>query len=111
MQFQQSCGFVTVRSIEEAYNWPVAPGNSVMFKDETKPFIYTKTRGFSPFENPVFEQFRLEKVDTAPNRPTEPTETDKQINLLWSELNAIKAKLGGVRDESENTRTGTSISE
>ena len=59
----QSGGFISVRSIEEAFNYPVAPGNSVMFKDENAPYVYTKTKGFSQLEEPVFEKYRLVKEE------------------------------------------------
>lgn len=64
MQIQNG-GFVSVRSAQEAFNYPVALGNSVTFKDETAPYIYVKTRGFSQLEEPVFEQFQLVKVDNS----------------------------------------------
>ena len=38
----QNGGFVSVRSAQEAFNYPVALGNSVTFKDETAPYIYVK---------------------------------------------------------------------
>ena len=59
----QNGGFVSVRNIEEAFNWPVAPGNSITFKDENSPYIYTKTKGFSQLEAPIFERFRLVKEE------------------------------------------------
>ena len=40
-QQMQSNGLVSVRSIDEALRYPVAPGNSVTFKDETAPYIDT----------------------------------------------------------------------
>ena len=35
----QQSGFVPVRSEQEARSYPVAPGNSVTFKDENAPYI------------------------------------------------------------------------
>ena len=91
-------GFVSVRSIEEAYNYPVAPGNSITFKDENSPFVYTKTKGFSPLEQPVFEKYRLVKVEEPPQcaqiMPKSEPNYESQIKLLWDEINAIKAKIG-----------------
>lgn len=40
---QQSSGFVSVSSEAEARNFPVGYGNSVSFKDENQPYVYTKT--------------------------------------------------------------------
>lgn len=60
----QNGGFISVRSIEEAKNYPIAPGNSITFKDENAPYVYTKTMGFSQLDRPVFEVFKLVKEDT-----------------------------------------------
>jgi hypothetical protein len=113
-QYQtQNNAFVSVRSIEEAYNWPVAPGNSITFKDENNSFVYTKTRGFSPLEQPTFEKYRLVKVEdtpqTAQNSPAQLSETEKQINLLWNEIRALKARIGGNDDKSDDAHAGSSI--
>ena len=102
----QNTGLVSVRSMEEAYNYPVAPGNSITFKDETQPFVYTKTKGFSPLEQPVFEKYRLVKVEDSHNVAQNPPKTpetgfdaQKQVKLLWEEVNALKSKIKGVNDD------------
>lgn len=59
----QNGGFVPVRSEAEARAYPVAPGNSITFKNETAPYCYTKTMGFSQLEAPRFEKYRLVKED------------------------------------------------
>ena len=56
-------GFVITHSEQEARNWPVAPGNCVTFKDESAPYIYTKTASYNQMEPPVFEKFRLTKEE------------------------------------------------
>ena len=58
-QMQSNNGIVSVRSEMEARSYPIAPGNSVIFKNESEPFIYTKTMGFSQLDQPVFECYRL----------------------------------------------------
>ena len=45
-QVQQQQGqsvFINVQDEQTARNWPVGPGNSLTFKDENLPYIYTKT--------------------------------------------------------------------
>ena len=59
----QNGGFIMVKSINEAMNYPVAPGNSVTFKNESQPYIYTKTLGFSQLDQPIFEVFKLVKEE------------------------------------------------
>ena len=65
-QQPQQTGLVSVPNIEAARNYPVAPGNSVTFKDENAPYIYTKTQGFSQLDHPVFEKYRLTKEEDTP---------------------------------------------
>lgn len=98
-QNQVNSGFINVRSAQEAYNYPVAPGASVTFKDETAPFIYVKTRGFNQLEEPTFEQFQLVKVDNS-QKAAEPAQTASpeyalkaDITALQSEIDLIKKKV------------------
>ena len=93
-QQQQQSSFVPVRSIEEAYNYPVAPGNSITFKDENNPFVYTKTKGFSPLEPPVFERYRLVKVEEPQEPASKGFDCEGQIKQLWNEVNALKGHFG-----------------
>ncbi len=63
-QYQiQNGGFICVPSEEDARRYPVAPGNSVTFKNENAPYVYTKTMGFSQLDRPLFEKFRLVKEE------------------------------------------------
>lgn len=59
----QDGGLVRVKSIEEARNYPVAPGHSVDFKVDNQLCICTKTLGTSALDQPVFEVFQLKKVE------------------------------------------------
>lgn len=96
----QNGGLVSVRSRAEAQNYPVAPGNSVTFKDETAPFVYTKTMGFSQLDRPVFEIFRLVKEDnssfvaeTAPKIDSTQNNIDLSAYATKDELGAILSRL------------------
>ena len=94
-QQQQSSGFVSVRSELEARNYPVAYGNSVTFKDETAPYVYTKTMGFSQLDRPVFEKYKLvkEESEEAVEKPVDSLDKIKSdISSLWKEVNALKKK-------------------
>ena len=55
--------FVLVRSEDEARNYPVAFGNTVTFKHENEPYMYTKTMGMSQLDRPVFERYKLIKEE------------------------------------------------
>lgn len=98
----QSSGFVSVRNEAEARNYPVAYGNSVTFKDENAPYVYTKTMGFSQLETPRFEKYKLVKEE--PNLTQIEPQTNGTIDLsgyvekteieaIWSEIEAIKKSL------------------
>lgn len=100
---QQQASFVSVRSEAEARNYPVAYGNSVTFKDETAPYIYSKTMGYSQLDRPVFEKYKLIKEEAQ----EEPQKTEAQnlplgdikaeIGQIWKEIEALKKEVG---DES-----------
>lgn len=93
----QNSGLVIVRSRAEAQNYPVAPGNSVTFKDETAPYVYTKTMGFSQLDRPVFETFRLIREDEA----AEPTRNDANGKGEEIPAYALKSDLEAVTRDLE----------
>ena len=111
MQMQvQNSGFISVRNEFEARNYPVAYGNSVTFKDENAPYVYTKTMGFSQLESPRFEKYKLVKED--PQEAQTETLTEKPIDLsmyaeksqiesIWSEIEAIKKLIPKNKKEKE----------
>lgn len=88
----QQSTFVLVRSEQEARSYPVAPGNSVTFKDESQPFCYVKTMGFNQLDRPVFEKYRLVKED-APEPEAVSYASKDDVEAIWAEVNAIKEKM------------------
>lgn len=108
MQIQNS-GFVSVRSEQEARNYPVAYGNSVTFKDETAPYVYTKTMGFSQLDRPVFEKYKLVKEESAETPIKELSGGNPMIDALkdqiteiWAEIDALKGNKRGQKTEVDN---------
>lgn len=98
----QNGGFVSVRNIDEARSYPIAPGNSIMFKDETAPYVYTKTVGFSQLDRPVFEKYRLIKEEDAQEPHMEP-KAEKARNApsyaLKTDLDEVSHAVEDIRDE------------
>lgn len=92
----QNGGFVSVRSEMEARNYPVAYGNSITFKDETAPYVYTKTMGFSQLDRPVFEKFKLVKEDAQ-----EPILEQKTSEVENSAIDSLKGEIGQIWKEIE----------
>jgi len=88
-QQAQTPGIIQVPNENYVYNYPVGPVNSVMFKIEGKPIIMEKSMGFSQFESPKIDVYRLVKEE-----PQEPATTDykSDIDALWAEINALKEK-------------------
>ena len=104
----QNGGLVSVRSEDEARNYPVAPGNSVTFKNESAPFVYTKTMGFSQLDRPVFERFRLVKEDAENTPKTDDKKQDIDMSVyalktdlaaILGEIDAIKATVDAMRQK------------
>lgn len=86
----QNGGFVSVHNENEARNYPIAPGNSVTFKDENAPYVYTKTQGFSQLDRPVFEKYRLVKEEeyqpqqVTQNAPASAEKTEQASNIDYA---------------------------
>lgn len=101
-QQPQQTGLVSVPNIEAARNYPVAPGNSVTFKDENAPYIYTKTQGFSQLDHPVFEKYRLTKEEDTPAQEYAlKADLEKAISELRKEIKDGYAKhVGSLLTES-----------
>lgn len=91
----QNGGFVSVRSKQEALMWPIAPGSSVTFKDETAPYVYTKTMGFSQLDRPQFETYRLIKEDEpeAHHNAVQQGQTSQSIESTKTAEYALKSDL------------------
>lgn len=93
---QPNSGLISVRSEMEARNYPIAPGNSVIFKNENEPYIYTKTMGFSQLDHPVFERYRVVREE-AQSVPEEP----KTIEVDTSSIDELRVEIEALRERIE----------
>lgn len=100
MQIQNG-GFVSVRSEEEARNYPIELGKSITFKDETLPYIYTKTMGFSQLDRPIFEKYRLVKENGSVASSEAYTDTIKE-NVTNTSNYAEKSEIEAIRKEIDS---------
>ena len=102
-QASRQSGFVPVQSENDAKMYPVAPGNSVTFIDENAPYCYVKTMGFSQFDRPRFDKYRLVKEEEpqAEATQTNPVEyvTKQEMDEVWKELKSIKERFEVKEDE------------
>ena len=62
-QQMQNGGFIVVPSEEDVMRYPVAIGNLITFKIENQPIVIEKSRGFSQFEAPHYERYKLVKEE------------------------------------------------
>lgn len=101
-------GYVSVRSEDEVLMYPVAPGNSVTFINELAPYIYKKTMGFSQFDKPIFEKFKVvkEEAQISPvSEEKEKTTNDisyaekSEIEALQSEIKALKGEIKALAEK------------
>lgn len=121
----QNGGFVSVHNENEARNYPIAPGNSVTFKDENAPYVYTKTQGFSQLDRPVFEKYRLVKEEeyqpqqVAQSAHTSAENAEQASNIdyalksdlrtLWDEIEALKKRMPKAKEEIKNKIEKTEV--
>lgn len=118
MQPQMQTSFVNVRSEAEARNYPVGYGNSITFKDETQPYVYTKTMGFSQLDRPIFERYRLVKEEAQESPQTaqggEHTAYASKADLeaLRDVVEALQNKVSNIRKElgDDESKTNTNAS-
>ncbi len=105
----QTNGLISVHNEQEAKNYPIAVGNSITFKDENAPYIYTKTMGFSQLDRPTFEKYRLVKEDVEPQKEALSVEADNtaldelkaDIEDMRGEIEALKKKLAPKKKPKE----------
>lgn len=97
----QNGGFVSAPNEEYARNYPIAHGKSVTFKDETAPYIYTKTMGFSQMDRPIFEKYRLTKEEDP--IPEQIAVKDDRVEKLESAIAELREEINALKKAKNNT--------
>lgn len=104
-------GFVRVRNENEARMYPVQPGCSITFVDESIPYCYTKTVNMGQLDRPIFEKYRLVKEEDAPapveapNKPVEMPTIDSSIFATKDDIAAFKADMEAIKADIETFRS------
>lgn len=105
-----SSGLVSIPSEADARNYPVGYGQSVSFRDENAPYLYTKTMGFSQLEPPKFEKYKLIKESAdSPEKPHEdeasrklPSYAEKSdIEDVRAEIKALEEKISKLSEKKK----------
>lgn len=86
----RSGGIVSVSGEEEARRYPVAPGYTVTMRDDTGPYLYEKTMGFSQLDQPIFRKARIVFEDAA-QAAQEKQEQASTSAVVYAELSQLEA--------------------
>lgn len=104
----RSGGIVSVSGEEEARRYPVAPGYTVTMRDDTGPYLYEKTMGFSQLDQPIFRKARIVFEDAAQTaqekqeQPSTPAVVYAELSQLEALRDAVAADLNVLRSMIES---------
>ena len=90
---QQNSGFIRVQSENQARAYPIQPGMSLTFIDESMPYCYTKTLDFSQLDRPIFKRFRLVEETDAPQSAQKVPQEPSDVQAIDLTLYATKADM------------------
>lgn len=101
-------GLVPVSSETVARNYPVGYGQSVSFRDENAPYLYTKTMGFSQLDTPRFEKYRLvkEEAELTVKEPQSNQIVNVSTDDLKAEIEALKGDIEALKKEVDTLKEG-----
>ncbi len=95
----QNGGIVRVTSEDDARRYPVAPGYSVTFIDESGEKLYVKTASFSQFDAPRFDKYRLIKEEEPKQAFSAQGDKEMPQYVTKAEFEALRADLDALRGE------------
>ena len=104
--------FVPVANENVARNYPVAYGNTVIFKDENAPYIYIKAMGYSQLESPVFEKYKREEQQKQPNTPIVEQSIDNvPLDEIKADIEEIKGQIKSIKEQMFNNSKSNNVTE
>lgn len=103
-QQMQNGGFIVIPSEDMVKNYPVAAGNCVTFKIEGKPVVMEKSVGFSQFDAPTINRYRLVKEDMAEPQGM-PQNGENGIEAVKSTINGLKGEIDALWREIDGIKT------
>lgn len=109
----RSGGIVSVSGEEEARRYPVAPGYTVTMRDDTGPYLYEKTMGFSQLDQPIFRKARIVFEDAAHEKQEQPSthsvvyaelsQLEALRDAVAADLNALRSMIESIADQKKPT--------
>lgn len=98
-QQMQNGGLVYVSSEEEAINYPVAPGYWVTLILYDKTYCYIKTMGFSQYDKPTIEKYKMIKEESVETEKAEKKELDLSKFALRSDVDRLRTDIKKLKDK------------
>lgn len=95
-QRQDLTNFNYVRDRAEAENWPIAPGNRLIFEDQSGSYFYIKSLGFGPNDRPMFSSYKLEQP--VKEEPKQENKYEQDLNATKLEVNSLKDSLNELKE-------------
>lgn len=96
---QPQVSFMSIRGRDIAVNYPIAPNNTIIFKDEMAPYIYVKSMGFSPLEKPMMEIYKKEEPIQTQEGTSEVKEDNSTIQKLQTDIEGILDDIEGIKQK------------
>ena len=104
-QQQIQSSFVVVSNEDEIRRYPVAPGGLITFRIENQPIIVEKSLGYSQFDSPHYERYRMTKEDMPEVQPKEyilKSDYENAKNEIFSQIEDLKSHISAL--EKKPTR-------
>jgi len=93
-----------VRDINEAKNWPTAPGNHLVFEDQNGMYFYTKSLGFGPNEKPIFVTYKREDFVEQSESNSQTVEQNPLKDQLEKYQSSTKLELDSLKSGIEELK-------
>ena len=92
------------RDRAEAENWPIAPGNTLVFKDQNNMYFYTKSLGYNPNEKPTFVIYKREDCVEPIQQNAETAEQNPLKDELEKYQSSTKLEIDNLRSSIEELK-------
>lgn len=94
---QPQVSFMSIRGKEIAVNYPIAPNNTIIFRDELEPYIYVKSMGYSPLDKPVMDIYKREEPVSTQETASNVKEDNSAIEKIQDDIKAILDDIDGIK--------------
>ena len=103
-------------SLDDARNFPVAPGHGVTFFIDNQPYVCTKTLGTTALDQPVFRKWRLVEESEGESNPNPPEEIqsvdyvekeehEKEISSLNDRIDKLEKMISEMQFKNRPVKT------